>query len=235
MILESQWENVRVINSLEVGSPISRNTAIYHSIGDICLLADDDIVYHPDFDAYILQSFQNNPKTDIISFEAVNELGNKQAKYPAKGAHNKSSLYSVFTWCMSFRRSTIRKSEVFFNHYFGVGSEFKGMTEIMFLRNAWDKGLKMMHIPIVIVEHSEDSSGRRMGSDNAFYAKSAGAQRFYGNLSYFWLLKYLLFTLRKKIVSPKEIRHKWTTGVNGIRKYKALKKSNLIDSVIYEH
>jgi glycosyltransferase involved in cell wall biosynthesis len=233
-VLKSEWENIRVINSYSLGSPTSRNTAIFHAQGDICLMADDDIVYEPEFDRTVLNAYKKYPQAGLISFEAVNEYGKKQAAYPPEGRHTKSSLFSVFTWCLSFRRTVIRENEVFFNHYFGVGSEFKGMTEIMFLRNAWFKKIEMMHCPQVIVQHPEESSGRRMGSDEAFYARAAGAQRFYGSLSYLWLFKYTFFTLRKGLIKPQELLKKYAIGLEGIKKYKQLKKNNSIDSVIYE-
>ena len=43
--------------------------------------------------------------------------------------------------------------------------------------------------------HPDVSSGRKMGSDNAIYARAAMHQRFYGNLSYLWLVKYIFFLL----------------------------------------
>ena len=45
--LQSHFPNIRVINSLETGLPQSRNLALKNAIGDICLIADDDVKYKP--------------------------------------------------------------------------------------------------------------------------------------------------------------------------------------------
>ena len=46
-ILFSDRPNIKVINSFERGSPASRNLAIRNATADVCLMADDDIVYQP--------------------------------------------------------------------------------------------------------------------------------------------------------------------------------------------
>ena len=48
-LLESELTNVRVINSFEKGLSKSRNLAIRNAMGDICLIADDDITYKKGF------------------------------------------------------------------------------------------------------------------------------------------------------------------------------------------
>ena len=45
----SDFENIRVINSFEIGLSKSRNLAIKNALGDICIIADDDIEYVEDF------------------------------------------------------------------------------------------------------------------------------------------------------------------------------------------
>ncbi|MDT0559241.1 glycosyltransferase family A protein [Ichthyenterobacterium sp. W332] len=233
-LLESSNPNIKVINSFAKGSPASRNLAIKNSTADICLMADDDIVYEPNLKATILSAYQEHPEADFISFEAKNEFNKSQAPYPQEGWHSKSSLTTIFTWVITFKRDIFSKKSIYFNHHFGVGSTFKGSTEYVFLRNAFDKGLRMYHVPKTIVMHPEESSGRKMGSDNAFYASSARTYRFHGNLSYFWLVKYIFNVLRNKHISLTEIPHKFRVGCRGISKYKALEKSRDIDNVYFD-
>lgn len=230
-LLHSDYDNIRVINSYERGSPASRNLAIRNAKHDICLMADDDIVYEEGFDTTILKAYEAQPQASFISFEAVNEHGGLYANYPSRGKHTKSSLRTIYTIVISFKRELFKEHQVYFNHFFGVGSLFKGETEIMFLRNAFDKGLPMYHENKTIVMHADDSSGRHLGSDEAFYARSAAACRFYGNLSYIWLLKYTLFTLRKGYITIGEFISKMKIGMQGISKYKSLARSGEIDKI----
>ncbi|MEM9678787.1 MAG: glycosyltransferase family A protein [Bacteroidota bacterium] len=230
-LLESPYPNVRVINSYKRGSPESRNLAINNAQHDICLMADDDIVYEFGFAEKIITAYENTPEADLISFEAINEFNEPYANYFPKGLHSKKSLRTIYTWVISFRRSVFIDHNIYFNHYFGVGSEFHGETEIIFLRKAFDKGVNMHHMNETIVMHNDESSGRFMGSDNALYARSAAAHHFYGNLSYIWLLKYVLFILRHKYISFKQVIAKFKIGLKGISKYKDLVRTGEIDKI----
>ncbi len=233
-LLISEYENIKVINSFERGSPASRNLAITKSTGDICLMADDDFVYEANFDQKIIDAHKNNPNADFISFEAIDENGELYAKYHNVSVHNKKSLKRIYTCVITFKREPFVRSRTFFNHYFGVGSLFQGVTEYVFLRNAYDNGMSMYHEHKIIVIHLDKSSGRRQGSDNAFFARSAAAYRFMGNLSYLWLLKYTLFTIRHKYIKINDALAKFRIGLNGISKYKDLERSGDIDK-IYEY
>lgn len=230
-VLVSDKPNIKVINSFERGSPASRNLAIQNASEDICLMSDDDIVYMPNLKDTIIEAYQNNPKAAMISFEAIDETGKLYTNYYPEGIHNKKSLKKIYTWVITFKRKVFRDNNVFFNHYFGVGSVFKGETEYVFLRNAFDKNLAMFHVAQTIVMHPNESSGRQMGSDNAVFARSALRYRFYGNLSYLWVFKYVFFLIRYKYISFEDISHKVSTGFKGIAAYKRLKRSNLIDQI----
>ncbi|WP_435412793.1 glycosyltransferase family A protein [Psychroserpens mesophilus] len=228
-LLVSDKANIKIINSFERGSPASRNLAIKNASKDICLMSDDDIVYQPDLKHNIVEAYRKNPHADMISFEAVDELGQLYTDYHPEGIHNKKSLKKIYTWVITFNRKVFRENNIYFNLYFGVGSVFKGETEYVFLRNAYDKGMTMIHVSQTIVMHPDESSGRRMGSDEAIFARAALHFRFYGYLSYLWVFKYVFFLIRNDYISSKEIIPKIITGFNGISAYKRLKRNDLID------
>lgn len=230
-LLTSNRPNVKVINSFERGSPASRNLAIRNSTADVCLMADDDVIYQPHLKELIENGYSKHPDAAMISFQAINEHGKSFADYFPEGRHNKKSLKKIYTIVISFKREIFKSHQVYFNHYFGVGSVFKGETEYAFLRNAYDKGLKMFHVSNVIVQHPDENSGRLMGSDNALYARSALAHRFYGNFSYLWLMKYVFFVYRHDYITFSQIPDKFNRGLKGIAKYKALCKSGEIDRI----
>lgn len=223
--------NIKIINSFERGSPASRNLAIQNSTKDICLMSDDDIIYKPNLKDTIIKAYQSHPNVAMISFEAVDELGKPYTNYFPEGVHDKKSLKKIYTWVITFNREAFLEKAVYFNHYFGVGSTFKGETEYVFLRNAYDKGLSMIHIAQTIVMHPDESSGRQMGSDNAIFARSALKYRFYGNLSYLWVFKYVFFLIRYQYISLNETIVKLRTGFQGIKEYKRLKRNNKIDKI----
>ena len=67
--LVSDRDNVRVINTSDRGLPQSRNMAIAHAKSEICLVADDDVVYEPGLDAIIRQAFQHYSDADVITYK----------------------------------------------------------------------------------------------------------------------------------------------------------------------
>ena len=230
-LLVSDKNNIKVINSFERGSPASRNLAIQNATQEICLMSDDDIVYQPNLKETIVEAYQTHPYAAMISFEAIDETGKLYTDYHSEGVHDKKSLKKIYTLVITFNRKVFSDNAVYFNRYFGVGSVFKGETEYVFLRNAFDKKLPMIHIAQTIVMHPDESSGRQMGSDNAIFARAALRYRFYGNLSYIWVFKYVFFLIRHKYISFKDIGPKLITGFKGIKEYKRLKGSDLIDKI----
>lgn len=230
-LLVSDKTNIKIINSYERGSPASRNLAIQNATQEVCLMSDDDIVYQPNLKEKIIEAYQTHPKAAMISFEAVDESGKLYTNYHPEGVHNKKSLKKIYTWVITFNRKLFRENAIYFNRYFGVGSVFKGETEYVFLRNAFDKELPMLHVAQTIVMHPNESSGRQMGSDNAIFARAALNYRFYGNFSYIWVFKYVLFLIRHNYISIKEIVSKIITGFDGIKTYKHLKRNDLIEKI----
>lgn len=230
-ILKSDNPKIKVINSFEFGVPKSRNLAIKNATKDICLMADDDISYKPNLLNTINEGYNLYEEASMISFEAVDEHDKAYANYPLKGIHNKQSLKKIYTWVISFRRQDYLDREVFYNTHFGFGATFEGNEEYVFLRNAYDKGLKMFHFPKVIVMHPDESSGRRMGNDNAIFARAALHYRFYGNLSYIWVFKFVFFLSRNKYISIKDTLSKIRIGFEGIQTYKTLKSEGKINQL----
>ena len=75
-------DNINLINVNEIGLSKSRNLAIANAKADICLLADDDIVYENNFESIILNAFNLNPSADIITFKMNDFKGNSFKGYP---------------------------------------------------------------------------------------------------------------------------------------------------------
>ena len=83
-LLKSENEHVRVVNSFGYGLTQSRNLAIQHALGDICLIADDDVEYTKDFGDIIKQAFKNYTDASIIKFKIDTFCGNSYKSYPKK-------------------------------------------------------------------------------------------------------------------------------------------------------
>ena len=82
-------DNINLININEIGLSKSRNLAINNAKSDICLLADDDILYEENFDSIIISAFNLNPSADIITFKMNDLNGNSLVLFNYVEKHGK--------------------------------------------------------------------------------------------------------------------------------------------------
>jgi glycosyltransferase involved in cell wall biosynthesis len=202
--------------------------AIKNAVGKICLMADDDIEYLPNFISTIISAYEKNNNADVITFEAFNKDGESHMSYPKTGIHDKESLFKVNNIGITFRKESIQKNKVLYSPYFGVGAVFPGCTEYVFLRNAIGKGLKIYHQSSVLSIHRGISSGKKQGSDNAIFARTALRYKYFKWFSIPWLINYLRFILVHGYITRKELKSKFFVGIKAIKTYRRLEKEGKI-------
>lgn len=165
--------DVQVVFSPTKGLSNNRNNALIHLTAPYALIADDDLEFYPDGLRTIIEKFDANPEIDIATFRA--EVGNNKF-YPD---------FEADIWCppkgywissieIALRLESIRKFELSFNPFWGLGSErLHCGEENIFLLMAQKAGLKGRFFPITIVRHPEVSTGVRL-------QQSPGVLRAYG-------------------------------------------------------
>jgi len=212
----------RLINTNQIGLSNSRNLAIKNSKEEICLFADDDVIYNSDFAETIINSFTKNKDADIITYQASNELGEPFKDYPRIRTHNKKSISKINSFLIAFRRDRIIKNNVQFDPKFGLGSTFETGDEYIFLRNALNKNLTIIHCPKVILLHKSISSGQVVGRDKIIFARAAIFYKYYGILAYLKLFHHIILLLNIKAIVFSDILLKYKMGLKGIEKYKSM-------------
>ena len=121
----------------------NRNNALSMATGEICLIADDDNLYKPEYIDNILHSWLDNPDADILTFQAETYDGNPLHPYPAP---------YIFSVEITFRRESIISRGLKFDERFGLGSPLLcAGEEDVFMADARRAGLVIRHIPKVIV------------------------------------------------------------------------------------
>lgn len=223
-ILETNNPKVRVINSFEYGLSKSRNLAIKNAIGDICLIADDDIQYVKGFDKIIKNAFINIPLASIIKFKIDTFCGKKYKAYPEKSKRliSKKDILSASSVEIAFKRQDILDKNILFNINFGLGSNFTSGEEYLFLKECLNKGLIVNFENDFIVKHTFERSTINMGNDNFIKTKVVLYYLENKSLSYLFLFKLVFFLLRKRKIKFKEVVNKYFVGVHAINEYKRL-------------
>jgi len=230
-VLVSEFDSVRVINSFEKGLSKSRNLALENTIGKIVLIADDDVVFLPDFQQNILEEYKQNPNVAAICFQTITTEGSLYSKYP-KSAKELSfaNLRKVLSIEVTCRVGNLNMKNCRFNELFGLGAQFQDSETFFFLRNIKHKGLKIVFAPKSIVVHKPFSSSDDASSDRVIYARMAGFYKRYSWMAYVLLLKYIFFVFRKYDFPAKEIKNKFNIGLAGINDYKVILNKKLDSS-----
>jgi hypothetical protein len=224
-ILVSNFSTVRVINTKEKGLSKSRNMAIKNAIKNICLIADDDVVYSLNFNEEIINSFNQNLEASIITFNHQRiGLDKPQRTSQITYRHSEKTIWEVSSIEIAFRLSVIKEKNLFFDEYFGLGSYFETAEEFLFLREAIKLNLKLYFSPKIMVSHPLISSGNDQANDKLVYARSALFYKIKSNFVYLWLLKYLFFLIRNNYIKSSEFMQKFKVGLSGVDKYKELEQ-----------
>ncbi len=227
-ILKTNYSNIRVINSFERGLSKSRNLAFKNSIGEVALIADDDIIYLPRFDTMIIDAFQKYPDASLITFQ----MQCPENPHPKKYIHQERRITSLrhqpkpSSVEMALRPDYLMKKGIHFNEFFGLGAEFPSGEESLFVLEMLNKSLKVYHIPELIVEHLGESTGSRQGSEKFIWALGGLKYLEYGERSRLWLLKFVFFLVRNKSIPIHKTIWAYKIGVKAIKRSKEIFKNN---------
>tara|TARA_B110000046_G_scaffold173460_1_gene196094 strand:+ start:2450 stop:3262 length:813 start_codon:yes stop_codon:yes gene_type:complete len=217
-LLKSECSNIRVINTFEKGLSKSRNIAIKNATKPICLLADDDIVFNEGFENLILKAHQDYPYP-IITFQTQTTNNEMYWDYPLISCfHNENIREKTLSIEITFKKEELK--ELGFDERFGLGSIFEDGENYIFLSEAKKKKMKLWFVNNTLSMHNPISSSDDVKSNRLLYAKSAIHFYKYGNLSYFWVFKFIFFIYRKKYISFNEISSKIKIGFKGINDFK---------------
>jgi len=222
--LVSDHENIRIINSEERGLSQSRNLAIRQAIGEICLVADDDVQYVANLNDIIINAHGTYKDAAVVTFQMNDAKGALYRDYPNITYHTQKTIGSVNGVVISFKTASLLKTETYYDPNFGLGCTFQTANEYVFMKNVLKSRLQAVFVDKVILAHPNHSSGKDMGSDRVIYARAALTHKYYGYLSYLWVFKYLRFLIAHRYIQFKEVFKKMEVGFAGIRKYRTLIK-----------
>lgn len=171
-----EWNGhkIRYLNFAERGVGLNRNNALMRATGDICLFADDDMVYVDDYVEKVRSAFENFPDADVIAFNLIEP---KITRYVIKKAYKVGFLnYLRFgTARVAVRLKSVREKGIYFNQCFGGGTEHSHGEDNIFLTDCLRKGLKMYAVPEYIAKLTEERSSTWKSGYNEKYFKDQGA------------------------------------------------------------
>ena len=163
----------------QLGLSRSRNIGIKNCKSDFFWILDDDIYTNLNMIESILDQIKSN-KADIYTFRIAR---NKTCdimykKYSNNPKVSKLRLLKTSSIELIVSKKIINKYNIFFNENFGLGSKYPMCEENLFLLDYYQKNIKIIHIPKVIVEHENIGSGYTSINNNSLIAKGYICQKF---------------------------------------------------------
>lgn len=196
-----QWQEFRQDDHLirflcceELGIGLSRNTALMRARGDICLFADDDLVYRDGYVEKIGRAFQEHPDADVIVFN-IQSIGARKCRYqipkPKRIHWYNFERYGAAR--IAVRRTSIFQHHISFSLLFGGGAQYPCGEDTLFLRDCLKAGLKIYAVPITLADVDDSTSSWFSGYDEKFLmGRGALYRAMYPRLALFWSFIYLL-------------------------------------------
>ena len=185
----------RMITTNTRGVGINRNIALQYAKGDICLFADDDVVYKDDLERIVLSEFEVHPDADVFIFHLSTDDPIRQQKAYKKS--RKVTPWEQMPWGgfrIAVKLSSIRRANVWFSTLVGGGCIFPSGEDSLWLTEAKKKGLKFYVSDKTIGNVSFDRSSWFTGFDEKYYyGKGAYCKAAYGNT---WKLRIIYYALR---------------------------------------
>ena len=207
---EDNGRQICYLNFAERGVGLNRNNALMRANADICLFADDDMVYCDDYVETVETAFKENPKADVIVFNLIEE---KVSRYiiPKKKKVGRLNYLRYGTARIAVRFKAIKENAIYFNQCFGGGTEHSHGEDNLFLTACLNKKLKVIAVPKFIAKLTEERESTWLNGYNEKFLIDQGY--LYRAISRrWWKLLCLQDAIRK---------HK-TYGVSMLKAYKTM-------------
>lgn len=228
-LLVSDFPSIRVINSFEKGLSRSRNLALKNAKGKIVLIADDDVVYKKDFDAKIMQAYNQYGNKVVISFCIEKPNGLLYKKYLPSVKTNLSliELFNILSIEISINKFVLDKLGVTFDENFGLGSKFEMGEEAVFLSDVKNQNQQIAFDPSVIATHPEISSTDKFDFAQRYYIQGAFLSRVLKVDYFMGLAVKLFFDVKQKKLKLNQIPVAIKNANRGkLDYYKLINKNN---------
>ncbi|KGO92575.1 glycosyltransferase family 2 protein [Flavobacterium subsaxonicum] len=226
VILSSAYPNIRIINCFERGLSRSRNVLVANAAHKIGLIADDDLVFVPNFDQKVAQGFNRFSNAAAIKYITTTFEGVPFRKYPQKPLAKLNALQRLnsTSWEIALNINVVRQSGILLDTNFGLGSTFPLGEEPIFINDLYHAGYQICHEPEVIVTHKTFKDSDNISLAESYRIRGAYLKRIFGNKFKLWLGIQLMFNLKNRVIGPQQIAFCIKNALKGKQQFLSLTK-----------
>ena len=154
--IELNQNNFKIFSFNERGVGLSRNSALMRSDADICILADDDMIFCDNYEETVKKAFAENPDADVVIFNLIEEnasLNRQNSSIKKIGILNYMNYGAAR---IAFRRKSVSYNGISFNLNFGGGTTHLSGEDTLFLRECLKKGLNVIAVPYSLAKLNDE-------------------------------------------------------------------------------
>ena len=152
---EYNSNKITYLNFEERGVGLNRNNSLMRADADVCLFADDDMVYCDDYAKVVEEAFKKIPDADVIVFNLVEDVPTryiikKQTKV------NYLNYLRYGTARVAVKLKSVKENAIYFNQCFGGGTEHCHGEDNLFLTACLKNKLKIYAVPQYLAKLTEE-------------------------------------------------------------------------------
>ncbi|MCQ2815117.1 MAG: glycosyltransferase [Bacilli bacterium] len=164
-----QNHNIIWVNSTDRGLSKSRNLGLKYVTADIILLADNDEVFHNNYQSNIINEFSKT-NADLLTFN-INSIGAIKKRF-TNLKYKKLNKFNIFRYGsarIAFLRNILDKHNITFNEKFGAGTPRLNGEDSLFLNSFLRNRAKCISSPLFIADINDTSSTWFKGYDEDYF------------------------------------------------------------------
>ena len=223
-ILNFEEGDSRIYSYVEKGVSKSRNRLLEKANGEICIFADDDVVYNDEYEETILDAYSQNKKAEGILFYVENINTNREKNKRIRNKKLKSlDIMRARIYGLSLRKEAIEKikrKNIKFNENFGPGGIIHKGEEAIFIKELIDNRFNLYSVNRQIGYVNHKNSNWFQGFDSEFmYNQGAVFYELFPNYYKLLILQYIIrkYSLYKNNLSMFQAYTQMTKGANYLR------------------
>jgi len=167
-----EGKKIQFLTLNEKGVGLNRNNALMRAKSDICVLADDDMVFIDGYEKIVLEQFQKYQKADVLIFNLLEEKPIQPITLKDMSV-TKLNFMKYGAARIAFRREKVTMNGISFNLNFGGGTSFSSGEDTLFLNECLNKKLKIIavNVSLAYLNDARESTWFAGYSEKFFYDK----------------------------------------------------------------
>ena len=184
---------MKCFHSSERGVGLSRNMALENCDAELCMFADEDIVYDVGYYNAVLRAFNELPLADLILFNIKQSEGRVTYQNHGYGRVRWYNYGRYPATSIAARTKKLKEAGIKFSLLFGGGARYSNGEDSLFLHDCLQKGLRIYYTPVRIgVEMPRPSTWFEGYTDKFFRDRGVLYHYLYGSMAKPLALRFLI-------------------------------------------